>query len=44
MTNYNENNERYFLELDVQYSEKIHEPHNNLPFLPFFLGNENRKI
>ena len=23
----------YFLELDVQYLEKLHEPHNNLPFL-----------
>ena len=24
----------YFLEFDVQYSEKIHELHNDLPFLP----------
>ena len=24
----------YFYEVDVLYSEKIHELHNNLPFLP----------
>ena len=29
-----ESDERYFLEVDVQYPEKLHEPHNDLPFLP----------
>ena len=33
--NYNEkNDEEYFLEVDVQYPEKIYEFHNDLPFLP----------
>ena len=33
--NYNEeSDEGYFLEGDVQYSEKLHELHNDLPFLP----------
>ena len=33
--NYNEeNNEGYFLEGDGHYSEKLHELHNDLPFLP----------
>ena len=27
-----ESDEGYFLELDVQYPEKLHELHNNLPF------------
>ena len=26
--------ERYFLEVHVQYLEKLHELHINLPFLP----------
>ena len=26
--------EEYFLEVDVQYPEKLHELHNDLPFLP----------
>ena len=35
MKNYNEkNDEKYFLEADVQYLEKLHELHNNLAFLP----------
>ena len=35
ITSYNEeSNEGYFLEVDVQYPEKLHELHNNLPFLP----------
>ena len=35
MKNYNEkSNEGYFLEVDVQYLEKLHELHNDLPFLP----------
>ena len=28
-----ESDEKYFLEVDVQYPEKIHELHNDLPFL-----------
>ena len=29
-----ESNEGYFLESDVQYPEKLHELHNDFPFLP----------
>ena len=29
-----ESYEGYFFEVDVQYPEKLHEVHNNLPFLP----------
>ena len=29
-----ENDEGYFLEVDVHYLEKLHEVHNDLPFLP----------
>ena len=33
--NYNkESDEGYFLEVNVQYLEKLHKLHNNLPFLP----------
>ena len=33
--NYNEeSDEGYFLEVDVHYPEKLHELHNDLPFLP----------
>ena len=33
--NYNEeSDEGYFLEVEVQYFEKLYEPRNNLPFLP----------
>ena len=33
--NYNkEEDEAYFLELDIQYPEILQEPHNDLPFLP----------
>ena len=33
--NYNEeSDEGYFLEVDVQYLEKLHKLHNDLPFLP----------
>ena len=33
--NYNEgSDEGYSLEIDVQYLEKLHELHNDLPFLP----------
>ena len=35
MKSYNEEgDEEYFLEVDVQYPEKLHELHNDLPFLP----------
>ena len=35
MKNYNEeSDEECLLEVDVQYLEKLHEPHNDLPFLP----------
>ena len=38
--NYDEgSNEGYFLEVDVQYPEKLHEPHNDFPFL-----TERKKI
>ena len=29
-----ESNEGYFLEVDVQFPEKLHELHDNLPILP----------
>ena len=29
-----ETDEGYFLEVDVQYPEKLHQLHNDLPFLP----------
>ena len=33
--NYNEKSEEgYFLEVDAQYPEKLHELYNDLPFLP----------
>ena len=33
--NYNENsNKGYILEVDVKYPKKLHDLHNNLPFLP----------
>ena len=39
--NYNEeSDEGYFIELDVQYLEKLHEPYNDLPFLPARMKNE----
>ena len=35
MKNYNEgSDERYFFEADVEYIEKLHGFHNDLPFLP----------
>ena len=34
-----ESDEGYFLEVDVQYPEKLHKLHNDLPFLP-----ERKKI
>ena len=32
--NNEENDERYFLEVGIQYPEKMHELHNDLSFLP----------
>ena len=33
--NYNEEgDEGYFFEVDIKYLEKLHEPHNDSPFLP----------
>ena len=33
--NYNEeSDDRYFLEVDVQYPEKLYDVHNDSPFLP----------
>ena len=29
-----ESDEGYFLEVDIKYTEKLHELHNDLPFLP----------
>ena len=29
-----ESDEGYFLEVDIQYSEKLHDLHKDLPFLP----------
>ena len=29
-----ESDEGHFSEVDVQYTDKLHEPHNDLPFLP----------
>ena len=41
---YNEqSDERYFLDNDVQYPEKLHELHNNIPFLPEWLKIEKSK-
>ena len=35
MKNFNqETDEGYFIEVDVQYPRKLHELHNDLPFLP----------
>ena len=35
--------EGYFLKVDVQYSEKLHERHNDLPFLPERMKIEKSK-
>ena len=41
---YNEGSDKgYFLEADVQYTEKLHELHNDLPFLPERMKIENVK-
>ena len=40
--NYTEkSDEGYFLEVDVQYLEKLHKLHNDLPFLPQRMKIEN---
>ena len=36
-----ESDERYFLEFDMQYPEKLHDLHNHLPFLPEIVKKEN---
>ena len=38
-----ESDEGYFLEVDVQYLEKLHELHNDLPFLPERMNIEKVK-
>ena len=39
--NYNQDtDERYFLEVDVEYTEKLHNLHNNFPLLPEIMKNE----
>ena len=44
MKGYNEeNDEGYFLEVDVQYFEKLHELHNDFPFLPEIMKAEKLK-
>ena len=41
---FNEQSDKeYFLEADVQYLEKLHDVHNNLPFLPEGMKMENVK-
>ena len=41
---YNEESHKgYFLEVDVQYPEQLHDLHNNLPFLPEGLKIEKAK-
>ena len=44
MKNYNEKSDKgYFLEVDVQYIEILHELHNDLPFLTERIKIENSK-
>ena len=38
-----ERDEGYFLEVDVQYLKKLHEVHNDLPFLPELMEIEKSK-
>ena len=38
-----ENNQGYFLEVDVQYPEKVHDLYNDLPFLPEKMNIEKVK-
>ena len=39
---YNEKiDEKFFLEVDAQYLKKLHNLHNDLPFLPERIENEN---
>ena len=38
-----ESDEGYFVEVDVQYPEKLHELHNDLPFLPERMNIVSRK-
>ena len=42
--NYNEESDKeYFLEVDIQYLEKLHELHNDLRFLPESMETEKVK-
>ena len=42
--NYNEESDKeYFLEVDIQYLEKLHELHNDLRFLPESMEIEKAK-
>ena len=44
INNYNEESDKgYLLEVDVQYLEKVHELHNDLPFLPERMKIEKAK-
>ena len=44
MKSHNEESDKvYFLEVDVQYSEKLHQLHNDLPFLPDRMTTEKVK-
>ena len=43
--NYNvESNEKYFVEVNVQYPENVHKIYNDLPFLPKRIKIEQPKI
>ena len=43
--NYKEESDKgYFLEVVVQYTEKLHKLHNDLPFLPERMKIEKSKI
>ena len=41
-----ESDEGYFIQIDVQYPEKLHEIHNCLPFLPerIKIGNVKKLV
>ena len=44
MKSHNEESDKgYFLEVDVQYPEKLHQLHNDLPFLPERMTTEKAK-
>ena len=44
LKNYNEeSDEGHFIEVNVQYFEKLHEPYNNVPFSPEGMKIESQK-